>query len=235
MYGEPYGNWTTERNWLVKQLFTGKVIQLQVLRRESVNERFNNLQKDLLQTEEDISFLYCNAHFLLGLSHAVTGVFNQRQQLPIGRETIAKFLVASKGEHPVLRYIREACACLGPRGDEKFGCRENWLAFCILVDQQSAITSFKSNRFNNLFEASAGLHFNQRDISTFMDTSMSSPNWKQEGILLDRQSMEIDNYLVALGLLFYRLTEPYWQLLGTDIIYLDFYKAVFKMKQFLTR
>ena len=36
MFGERYGNWTTERTWLVKQIFTGKVIQLQVLRRESV-------------------------------------------------------------------------------------------------------------------------------------------------------------------------------------------------------
>ena len=36
MFGERYGNWTNERKWLVKQLFTGKVIQLRVLRLESV-------------------------------------------------------------------------------------------------------------------------------------------------------------------------------------------------------
>lgn len=82
------------------------------------NSHFNSLRKDLLQTNEDLNFLYCNAHVLLGFANAVAKLFKQMGNCEaVGRESIAKFTVNSRGEHPVTRYIREACSCLGPRGD----------------------------------------------------------------------------------------------------------------------
>ena len=200
--------------------------------------RLDDLRKDLLQTEEDIKFLYCNAHFLLGLVSGVDKAFKDQQQegdQPVGRDSVAKFAGRRIREHPVSRYIREACALLGPRGDERFGCRESWLAYCMLIGCHSTITSFKANRFNNLFQASAALHFHQQDIGTFLDTCMAALNWKQEGILLDSRSTIIDNHLIALGLMYFRLTGPYWRLLGKSIHVLDFYKHVEQMTQFLKR
>lgn len=45
-----------------------------------------------------------------------------------------------------------ACDCLGPRGDEKNGCRDAWLAYCATVtERQSTVSSFRENRFNNTF------------------------------------------------------------------------------------
>lgn len=199
------------------------------------NERLSTLRKDLLQTDEDLDFLYCNAHVLLGFSSAVVKVLRDMDSdVNTGRDLSAKFAGSSR-EHPVSRYVREACSCLGPRGDERYGCRESWLAFCLMIQRHSKITSFKANRFNNLFEASAALHFHQSEITTFFDTCMTDLNWKQEGLLLDSQSNVIDNHLVALGLIFFRFTGPYWRLLGTPLHHLDFYTHVKTMKEFLER
>ena len=54
-------------------------------------------------------------------------------------------------------------------------------------------------------------------------------------MLADLHCDGVDNWLVALGILYYRFTGPYWKLLGTDIHYLDFYAHVVMMKQFLER
>ena len=45
--------------------------------------------------------------------------------------------------------------------------------FCLMIQRRSEITSFKANRFNNIFEASAALHFLQSDITTLLDTCMT--------------------------------------------------------------
>ena len=179
------------------------------------NERFYTMHRDLLQTDEDLDFLYCNTHVLLGFASAVMKTFKDTAAgAPVGRDSSPKFAGSRRGEHPVTRYVHEACRCLGPRGDERFGCREHWLAYRVMSEHSSQIMSFQANRFNNLFQASAALHFHQDDISTFFETCMSDLNWKQEGILLDSQSDIIDYHLVALGLMFFRLTGPYWCLLG---------------------
>lgn len=93
---------------------------------KSFDAGMNSARKDLLNTDENLLFLHCNAHYLLGLVTATDKVFKGgcgEDRAPMGRETIAKFQRSSRGEHPVTRFIREACACLGPRGDDKFGCR----------------------------------------------------------------------------------------------------------------
>lgn len=33
------------------------------------------------------------------------------------------------------RYIRMACDCLGPRGDDKSGVRDSWLAYCFMEEK----------------------------------------------------------------------------------------------------
>ena len=39
------------------------------------NERFDTMRTDLLQADEDLDFLYCNAHMLLGFASAVMKTF----------------------------------------------------------------------------------------------------------------------------------------------------------------
>ena len=55
------------------------------------------------------------------------------------------------------------------------------------------------------------------------------------GVQEDNRSDEIDCQLIALGLFFYRVTGPYWELLGRDVHYLDFCTHVMRMHDFLQK
>lgn len=41
---------------------------------KAFDDKFNDMRHDLLLAEEDIQFLFCNAHFFLGLSSAVNKI-----------------------------------------------------------------------------------------------------------------------------------------------------------------
>ena len=131
--------------------------------------------------------------------------------------------------------MRLACDCLGPRGDDKNGCRDVWETYCLMRRRSSAVTSYHSNRFNNFFQAAAALHFHRQDIQDCLGNFMGKKNRKLESILEDNRSDDIDCHIVALGLLYYRVTGPYWQLLGRGMHYLDFYSYITMLRQFLLR
>ena len=52
-------------------------------------------------------------------------------------------------------------------------------------------------------------------------------------MLADCKSEEIDCHLVALGLLYFRVTGPYWSLLGTALHYLDFHYHIGRLHTLL--
>ena len=93
-------------------------------------KEFNSFRKATLGTDEDLQFLYCNAHFLLGLSSCVEKVFKELQAewglQKIGRDAAPRFATFSVTEPAAVRCIRMACEVLARRGDEKNGCRELW-------------------------------------------------------------------------------------------------------------
>ena len=101
-------------------------------------------------------------------------------------------------------------------------------------DRKSAITSFRNNRFNNYLKAAAALHFYWEDIHGCLQ-SLQKINRKLESIQEDNRSDEIDCQLIALGLLFYRVTGPYWELLSRDVHCLDFCIHVVRMHDFLQK
>ena len=72
---------------------------------------------------------------------------SERQQ-KFGRDQNAKYDGFNEGsESCVSRVIRTACDILGPRGDQKSGCRVQWTTFIA----NSVIPYFKGNRFNCFF------------------------------------------------------------------------------------
>ena len=99
-----------------------------------------------------------------------------------------------------------ACDCLGPRGDDKSGCRDSWEAYCLTVGKSSTVTSFRENRFNNLFQAAASLHYHREHIREFLSSYMVKKNKKLESVLADCNSDVIDCHMVVLGLLYFRVT-----------------------------
>ena len=96
---------------------------------------------DFIRTElgrdVHVHFLHCNGHFLLGMSSACEKVISKvekelesERQQKFGRDQNAKYDGFNKGsESCVSRVIRTACDIVGPRGDQKSGCRVQWTTF----------------------------------------------------------------------------------------------------------
>ena len=170
-------------------------------------------------------FLHCNAHFLLGLARSLDKSLKALATEPTGRDKHPKFS-SSKKEVVVCRLVREACAVLGPRGDEWFSCRDSWIAYCSLQETPSAIPAYKGDRFNNISEAAAAIFFHHQHVQNFLDNYTSQRNWTQDGILCALQCPDVLAALLAIAVIDLRLTKPYWQLLGRPIYCLDFYAHV---------
>ena len=98
------------------------------------------------------------------------------------------------------------------------GCQDAWIAFCALNEKPSVISSFKANRFNNW----------DNNI-TFLRDYVLDKNSMLQSVLDDATSDQVAVCLLTLAL-YFRLTGPYWRLLGSKTLYLDFYKHVVQMK-----
>ena len=184
-----------------------------------------------LQKEIQIQFLHCNAHFLLGASTAAEkGLVQATKDMGLegclGRDNLPVFQGFSRStESAVCRYIRMACDTIGPRGDEKCGCHSDWLAFCASHEKTSIITSYRGNRFNNLFTAAAGLIHHREDILNFFDLRQPS-NLKQRSVHADVASDELNIMLLAVALVYVYFTGPFWMFVKSDIHYLDQYTYI---------
>ena len=100
-----------------------------------------------------------------------------------------------------------ACDVLGPRGDGKNGCQVDWDAFCKThLRKTSQLSSFRANRFNNLFAAAAGLVFHRQDILAFFKQRTPS-NLKQKSVLADTECQLLNAMLLAVALMFVFITE----------------------------
>lgn len=109
------------------------------------------------------------------------------------------------------RYVRLGSDCLGPRGDDKSGCRDYWETYCVMVESESRVTSYRANRFNNLFQAAAALHFHRADIKNFLEKYLAKQNRKIQSICADNKCDQVDCHVTALGLL---LLPRHWSVLG---------------------
>ena len=98
---------------------------------KSFQDAVETKKKAILQSEEGI---YCNAHFLLGLSAAASKALTSVEKARNfqGRDSLSAFRRFSSVEPAAVRLIRLVCDVLDPRGDEKNGCRDDWIAFCSL-------------------------------------------------------------------------------------------------------
>ena len=205
--------------------------------RSSVNKKFNEdlnkHRKDISDSSSELIYLYCNAHFLLGLSHKCESIlleFEKKLEAelgrPLGRNNNAKFKNWHSSESHSARYVRTASDVLGPRGDQKNGCQSYWNAYLSRNDQRSSVTSFRSNRFNNFFEGSRGLFHHQSDIVDFLSEYKGDLNLKLQSVLLDASSVEIQSLIRALGIVFCKITGPWWEMLNGGVEYVDQYKYI---------
>ena len=152
--------------------------------------RKNELTIDENQNEiEDIEFLYCSAHVLLGFFSKIDQKLKLRHEV-LGRDKNPIFSEFKSSEPPALRLIRMASECLGPRGDEKIGARQQWLTYMINKKKKSQIIGYRSNRFNNLFQGALSIVVHRDDIIDFFtnyfinQTQSCNLYWKTLNVIL---------------------------------------------------
>lgn len=146
-------------------------------------------------------------------------------QEKLGRDKSTRFVMFKSTEAATCRVIRIAADLTGPRGDEKNGCRMDWLAFCEEKDQKSRMTSYRSNRFNSFFEGAAAIIHHQTDLRSFFP-SLGHSNLKIESLAADLDDQRLMICVCAVALIFIRITGPYWGLLQSHVKYNEFYKYV---------
>ena len=141
----------------------------------------------------------------------------------LGRDKDPQFSNFQKEKSATVRLIRMACEILGPRGDQKNGCREQWKTFC----EGSKIPSFKGNRFNCFFEAADVIIFHFQRLKLFFTSGIlhENPNRKVQSVSLDIQDKSLMSFVSCLALMFLKITGPYWSLIKSkNVVYCDFYK-----------
>ena len=208
---------------------------------KSFDQELDKTRRDILETETGLDFLFCQAHFLLGLSSAAEKTLSKIEQdsgfqSSLGRDRLPAFghFKKSTSEPAALRALRTTCDVLGPRGDEKSGCRDSWVGFCSHLGIASQITSFRGNRFNNTFEGAAGIIHHLKDILSFVtEYADESPNLKVQSVLADLQDEKIVTMIAALAMVYVCVSGPFWVMINSDVHYLDLYKHVQKMRSSL--
>ena len=126
-----------------------------------------------------------------------------------------------------VRYICLACDCLEPQGNDKSGCCNFWVAYCYMVHCPSRLSNFR---------AALTIFFRQRLASISTGTTSltvlasawqcATGSWR----VFTRLKSDANDYqIIALGILYFRVTAPYWLLLGQKIHFLDFYEYVVKL------
>lgn len=235
---ELYSEYRTEDQEDIFRQILQKVTSL-MSDRAAVMKKFNadflSFLRSQIGQDTIVHFLYCNAHFLLGLSRSCEERLRQverelaQQEQPqkkMGRDQFTKFIMFSKSsEAATSRLIRTASDLVGPRGDEKNGCRQDWLAFCEEEGIKSRMTSYRSNRFNCYFEGAAAIVHHHADLCSFV-SSLDHPNLKIESVAADLDDPRLMALICAIALVFVRVTGPYWELLQSNVKYSQLYTYI---------
>ena len=205
---------------------------------KSFDKKFAQYKYDLLDGEDcSTHFLFCNAHFLLALSAAAEkAISTVEKDMTEGGEKLgrdANYVYKSFencSESAAVRSIQMASECLGPRGDEKSGSRQEWLQFCSLQTNVCQFTSYRSNRFNNLFQNATALLHHKSDILLFLTEYVSHSNLKLQSVVADLKDKRVMSGIAALSFFHIYFKEPYWLLMNSQKTYLDFPHYVRKME-----
>ncbi|XP_035661623.1 uncharacterized protein LOC118405901 [Branchiostoma floridae] len=209
----------------VMKLFTGNL------------KKWKEEELEKCQSEEDkmsTHAFFCTAHYLLGLSHHTSQALREYQDSLqmmyglLGRDNLSEFKFWRVQEPAVIRFVRTVCEALGPRGDQKSGCRGDWTSWLQSRDTSSSIISFRSNRFNNMFLGGATVYHHHRDIQEFMSSGvLTKDNKLLRSIAADVASPPLLAGARALGIFFHRVSGPMWDMIQSPKVHiLDMYKYV---------
>jgi hypothetical protein len=136
-------------------------------------------------------------------------------------------------ESRAVKTIGRVWELFGPRGDERNGRREDWLAYMKLMDKTSNIISYRANRFNNLFSGAEAI-IEHRDILSFVDDYVNQPNEKLKSIVSDLQCEYIITQIRSLAIISNIVTAPLWSIFNnTTVHHLDLHQYFQPLKNHL--
>ncbi|XP_045913976.1 uncharacterized protein LOC123976132 [Micropterus dolomieu] len=197
-------------------------------------------EKKLDSLCEDISlaspvvFLNCNANFLVDMHDAVEQqIMNFEKEIilsrgeKLGRDKLPKFQnFVNLSESATSRYIHMTCDILSPRTQDTQNYRKHWVAFCEEKKNPSRLAVNESNRFNNYFEAAAGVIHHHKEVALFFSDLLSlndkSPNIVLESVAADANDSVIQSLVCVLAIVYCKILGPYWQLLKSGGEYSHF-------------
>ncbi|GFO29845.1 hypothetical protein PoB_005635000 [Plakobranchus ocellatus] len=129
------------------------------------------------------------------------------------RNEIKVLYESSENKHPVTTLLKDASDLLGPVGDHR-GVGSQWEAFCMEKNLKSVIKPYKDNRFNGLFEVAAQVFHHHDDFLRIL-TALNSLNAKQARLTKAFKNSKSILILECLGVLFHKVTRPFWSLVIT--------------------
>ena len=210
--------------------------------RAAVMKSYDSKIKEFIESElgheVSVHFLHCNAHFLLGLSRScetamkhVEAEVKAELQQQLGRDNDPRFKRYHSSEPATARLIRTLSSITGPRGDEKNGCRAEWIGYCGQEKKTSRMTSYRSNRFNSYFEGAAATVYHHVDLRKFFgDGFLGHSNLKIESTAADINDDNLLSLVCAVAILYIKVTGPFWNLLESDTKYTEFHVYVQRME-----
>lgn len=179
-----------------------------------------------------VEFLNYNAHFLVDLHDAVEQhIMGFEKEIvqssgeKLGRDKLPKFrYFVNLPESATFRFIHMACDVLSPRTPEVQNYRKHWVAFCEEKKNPSKLAVNQSNRFNNYFEAAAGLIHHHKEIALFFSDLLlmnndKCPNIILESVAADASDSVIQSFVCVLAIVYCKILGPYWQLLKSGAEY----------------
>ncbi|XP_051247456.1 uncharacterized protein LOC127358412 [Dicentrarchus labrax] len=199
---------------------------------------------------EDISlaspvvFLNYNANFLVDMHDAVEQqIMNFEKEIvlsrgeKLGRDKLAQFKnFVNLSESATSRYIHMACDILSPRTRSSQNYRKHWVAFCEEKKNPSRLAVNELNRFNNYFEAAAGLIHHHKEIPLFFSDLLSLNNDECPHIILESVAADADDSVIqslvcVLAIVYCKVLGPYWQLLKSGGEYSLFSRYILSLYQ----
>ncbi|XP_053303510.1 uncharacterized protein LOC128462224 [Pleuronectes platessa] len=187
--------------------------------------KVNSLSKEI-SLVSPVDFIHYNANFLVDVHDAVEQhILNFEKEITLsagenlGRDKLPKFKgFVNLKESATSRYIHMASDILSPRNRDWQSSQSHWIAFCEEKNNPSRLAANQSNKFNNYFEAAAGLVHHHKEVALFFSDVLSLNNDNFSNVILESVAADASDSIIqclvcVLAIIYCKILGPYWQLL----------------------
>lgn len=201
----------------------------------------DNILKDCEdQHKKTVHNFHCMAHMLLGFHKYACDDLKilesniVQEHGPLGRDTLSIFKFWGNKGTVLERVVRTTSDTFGPAGDH-LGLRDRWEAYCSNHEIKSVIGNYRDNRFNAVFQTAAEVSLHMEDFLKVIET-VRQPNKKIKAVQADLKSPIIHAILQCFGLVYVKVTGPYWNLVTCgSVTYVELHPYIQELADFLQK